>query len=42
MVVVAAVRLASIVWGLQLPTFHLDEDGHRHLVWRDRVGGDHA
>jgi uncharacterized membrane protein YeiH len=42
MVVVTAVRLASIVWGLQLPTFHLDEDGHRHLVWRDRVGGDHA
>ena len=33
---VAAVWLASIVWGLQLPTFHLDAEGERHLHWRDR------
>jgi len=39
MVVVAAVRLASIVWGLQLPVFHLDAEGHRHVAWRDRGDG---
>ena len=37
MVVVAAVRFASIAWGLQLPTFHLDAEGQRHLQWRDRA-----